>query len=208
MGSYLIAWSGGADSTALLRQYAAFCSVNFPARAITIARHPNLGSQPLRAQGMAQARFLRWAKARGLHIRHERMAVTGCFHFGDIPKAWGNPTGQPTIGLAALMQAVGDGDEVLMGYVKQDCFWHYRPMFEAAFEAACRLKGVHATLAFPLEWKEKVDVLASLRAARVPDACWFSCENTKTGRPCGTCSKCREIRAAREESKRRAEVKG
>jgi len=195
--TYLVAWSGGADSTAVLQHYAEASSQDYPTRAISIAGHPQLNKKFMHAQEWARVNYLAWAKKRGLHIRHERIHMAGNFELRTTgEEQW---RAQPLLWLSVLLQAVGDGDEVLLGYIRNDGFWHVRHLFEAAFAAGCALKGVTATLTFPGEWWTKADVLERLRKARVPDRCWFTCEQTQDGKPCGACSKCKEVAAGRAE---------
>jgi 7-cyano-7-deazaguanine synthase in queuosine biosynthesis len=204
--SYLVAWSGGADSTAVLQHYAEASSQDYPVRAISIAWHPQLRLKFMQAQAAARKQYLKWAKARGYHLRSERMYWVGSFQMMVGREGWEAPTSQPTLWLSALLQVVGEGDTVLMGYIQHDSFWHTRHLFEAAFAAGCALKGVTAELKFPGEWWSKADVLDRLRKARVPDRCWFTCEQTQDGKPCGVCAKCRELAAGRAELAMRAKV--
>ncbi|GAG31920.1 unnamed protein product, partial [marine sediment metagenome] len=161
----------------------------------TVDRHPRLHKPFIKAQNEAQKRYLKWAKKKGYHIKHERMA-----YYGNVE--WNGPTtgcAQPTLWLATLIQAIGDQDVVMMGYNHKDDFWHYRSDFENAFYALCKLKGVKAELELPFEWKKKRDLYAMLRVDKVPNNCWFSCEDTAKGKPCGVCDKCLDIKRIMKE---------
>jgi hypothetical protein len=195
--TYLVAWSGGADSTAVLQHYAEASSVDYPVRAISIVGHPQLLKPFMHAQEWARLNYLAWAKKKGMHIKHERISMSGNFELRTTEdNHW---RAQPLLWLSVLIQEVGDGDEVLLGYIRHDNFWHVRNLFADAFAAGCALKGVTATLNFFGEWWSKADVLERLRKARVPDRCWFTCESTPDGKPCGTCSKCKEVDSGRAE---------
>lgn len=198
MSNHIVVWSGGADSTLVLNDYAGVSSQDYPVRAITVAAHPFLAKKALAAQSVAQRNYLALAKKRGYHIQHEKMSIRGKWTWGKTPEAFRHASSQPIMWLAMLMQSVGDGDTVHMGYIRGDCFWHIRSQFEAVFESFCKLKGVDAELNFPVEYHYKAEVLRKLREAKVPGSCWFGCEYTKNGKPCGACNKCDEIAYAKK----------
>jgi|GEM_PF-4650122 len=198
-GRNIVVWSGGADSTLVLNDYAGVSSEDYPVVALSVAGHRFLGSEFLKAQGKAQAEYLKLAKKRGYHIRHEKILFSGNYDWGVKKNCRddGAPSAQSVMWLSAVMNVVGEGDKVHFGYIKGDCFWHYREQFEAAFGALCALKGVKAKLNYRLEWERKGDVLRRLKGAKIPQRCWFSCEYTKNGKPCGSCAKCDEIKMAK-----------
>jgi hypothetical protein len=99
--------------------------------------------------------------------------------------------------LSSLIQAAANEDRIMFGYIRGDCFWHYRNEFENAFNALCALKGIEATLEYPIEYNYKADVLRKLKADNVPDCCWFTCEDTKHGEACGVCVNCEAIKEAK-----------
>lgn len=197
MGSNIVVWSGGADSTWVLHHYAGVSSEDYPVRALSIASHPYLSKPFMKAQAVARNNYLALAKKRGYHIKYEKMTVGGNWIWKKPPDSFEHNTAQPLMWLSALSQAVGDGDSVLMGYIRGDCFWHTRSEFEKAFKAICELKGVNATLKYPVEYDSKASVLLKLKKAKVPASCWFSCEDTKDGTPCNECVCCDEIKAAK-----------
>jgi len=192
---YLVAWSGGADSTLLLDWYAETSSKVQQVVALSVTGHPHLFAEFVKKQNEVQKRYLKHLRRKGYHVQHQRMEMSGTFSFGE-PKT--DAIAQPLVWLSTIVQVVQDGDRVLMGYIRDDCFWHNRHLFEKAFHSLCRLKGVDVKLEYPLEWEEKVGVLRRLKRGKVPDSCWFSCEKTKNGKPCGKCSKCLEIKRARK----------
>lgn len=189
---YVVLWSGGMDSTALLHHYAGVSSEDYPVTALTITKHPQLNKHFIKAQNAAQKRYLKFAKQKGYHIKHERMGYSGTFRYNGPHSG----RSQPTVWLASLIQTLDDKDIVLMGYMRTGCFWHYRGYFVNAFNAMQKLKGVDAKLEFPFEWDNKAEIYARLHADKVPNNCWFSCEETKTSKACGTCDKCVSIKKA------------
>ena len=205
--SNVVIWSGGADSTWVLDHYAGVSSEDFPIRAVSIVAHPNLNKEFLKAQSIAQKNYLVLAKKRGYHIEHEKVSVRGNLKWGNPPDSFIHASGQPVMWLSALIQAVGDGDRALLGYIRGDCFWHIRDKFEGAFNAMCALKGVKAELSYPVEYQHKAGVLRKLKEAKIPDRCWFSCDQTTDGRPCNKCSKCDDIKNAKMDWQYRHETR-
>lgn len=200
----------------MLHHWAGSSSEDYPVFAVTVQHHRHLSKPFMKAQHYAQLQYLALATKKGYHIRHEVVRVDGNFSWGvdenNGPKGRGCPTAQAIMWLYAIMQVVGDGDKVLVGYIKGDSFWHYRDEFVKTFDAMCKLKGVRATLVYDLEWLTKPDILRLLNNAKIPQRCWFSCERVDNdGKPCGSCSKCDEIAYAKKhwryKSDKRPEVK-
>jgi 7-cyano-7-deazaguanine synthase in queuosine biosynthesis len=190
----VVVWSGGADSTALLDWYASTSSKATPTLALSIASHPYLHKDSVKAQNTAQEAYLKYARRKGYHIQHKIVKVSGKFD-------WGGPTSgtaQSIVWLFAIAQVLQDDDIVLMGYIRKDDFWHYRDKFVALFDAMCAYKDVKAKIQFPLEWDTKSEVIGRLRNAKVPNKCWTSCDNYKGKKPCGVCSKCITLKEACE----------
>jgi len=186
-GRYIVAWSGGLDSTALLHWYATTSSEAYQVVAVSVIGHPNLNKFQLSLQNKAQARFLKYAKSKGYHIEHRKIKIGGS-------GIWDGPsdgTGQPILWALAIAASLRDNDTVLMGYICKDDFWHYKHQFLKLFNAICEFKGVKATIEFPFEWVEKAEVIDKI--AKVPKNCWFSCDRTNNNKPCGICKKCLAI---------------
>jgi 7-cyano-7-deazaguanine synthase in queuosine biosynthesis len=207
--SNLVLWSGGADSTYLLDRWARVSSEHYPVRAVTVIEHPKLSKPFLKAQRAAQLEYLAHARKKGYHIKHEIVRVQGSFAWGVEGNSGdhGRPTAQSLMWLHAIGQVIGDEDKVIVGYIRGDAFWHFRDEFEATFKAMCKLKGVQAELRYDLEWQYKADILRLLKKAKIPQRCWFSCESTTDGKPCGACSKCDEIAYAKQHWRYKADTR-
>lgn len=192
----IVLWSGGADSTLVLHQYAGASAEDYPVRAISVKSHPYLGSPFMAAQNKARGLYLDFAKGRGYHIKHEEVDVSGDFEF--LTAEHGEYLAQPIMWLSVLFQVVGNEDNVLLSYIKSDIFWHRRHEFEEAFKALLKLKNIKATIEYPVEFYEKADVLRELKREKVPNNAWFVCESTTNGELCGQCCKCDEIKYAKK----------
>lgn len=188
----VVLWSGGADSTAVLNHWGGVSCEDYPIVALSIVAHPCLNEHQIKKQNEVQARYLKHAKRKGYHIKHMKMEFSGDFSWKDTASP------QPCMWLSALLQVIQDGDTVFCGYIRSDCVWHRIHEFKSIFSASCALKEIDATLKFPWEWERKVDILRRLRKGKVPDSCWFSCDDTNNGRACRKCSKCKEVSDARK----------
>jgi 7-cyano-7-deazaguanine synthase in queuosine biosynthesis len=200
MSRNVIIWSGGADSTALLHHYAGVSCASYSVRAITVRYHTHINKDALYMQRLSQDAYLHWAKEKGYWINHEYVQIRGRF---VIERPDDAPSAQMSMWLGAVMPLVSEGDRVMFAYIKNDCMWHYKQEFIDAFNAMCRVKGVKATVDFPFEWCSKFDILKKLRDANIPRSCWWSCEFVKGKRPCGRCGKCKEIKAAMAEIRKK-----
>jgi len=201
MGRNVVLWSGGADSTSLLDHYAGVSCRDYPVVALVV-EHSKISPIFARAQQKARAEYAKLAKRRGFHLLIQTVKTSGNFEFG-LNDSCRYYVPQPIVWLNAISQVVKDGDTVFMGYIGGDLFWHFKDRFEAVFKAFCVLKGIDASLEYPLEFQRKSDILAKLKRQKIPARCWFSCERTTDGKPCGICSKCQEVNDARDLMKKR-----
>jgi 7-cyano-7-deazaguanine synthase in queuosine biosynthesis len=186
---YAVIWSGGADSTLALTQYASYSSIQDPVRALTIVGHRQLDRWQLRNEKKAREAFLRWAKKRGYNIRHDMVSIDGP---NDVAEG-----GQAPVWLSHLTPFIPSGYTVVFPYIKGDDFWHSKHEFVVAFNALSALMGVKRELLFPLEWDSKAKVLGGLKTWEVPDNCWWTCDAPKKNEPCGMCHKCVALKEAR-----------
>lgn len=184
------------DSTALLNHFGPISYKDCPLLALSVD-HPLLSRPHMKGQKAAQANYLRFAKKKGYHIVHERVVYSGNF-------SWNGPTygqAQPSLWLLSLIQVLRDHDTIHFGYIQDDIFWHYHKAFSEVFDSVCKLFAISAELSFPFEWMKKKDVYETLRNTKVPNNCWFSCENTSNGKSCGVCDKCKEIKTLKADVK-------
>lgn len=198
----IIVWSGGADSTLLLaKALDRDAKLGGPPRrvaAITLDHH-QLSQDQLRLQREAMARFKKWALAKkgwkfDVHPVKVSSKVYVPYGAGQF-SLWCSHIPLYAAGIAQdRSHGEDEKTEVQFGYVKRDIFWHVSDRFMAAFNALATLSEQHRLQAvFPLEWYEKTDVLDELHLYGVPRSCWWTCEEPKRNRPCGTCGKCVEI---------------
>lgn len=189
--THIVHWSGGADSTLVLTHVA---DTHGRALALTV-KHPQLEADQAQKEHEARQQYKAWAKRRGIKFDHRIIDIRTKAHAHD-------GGGQAGLWLAATSSYVRPDDSVYHGYIRGDDFWHTRFWHDEAFRALMVHNGCGATvkLCYPLEWHRKVDVLRNLRAWRMPQRCWWTCDcPTTNGRACGRCLKCVSLRRAKED---------
>jgi hypothetical protein len=201
MGRTIIAWSGGADSTALLDHYAGVSSEDYPVYAVSVCKHPNLNERQLFCEDIARGNYLGLAKERGYWIEHLKIEIGGDFDISPPVMDRALPPTQMWLWLSVVSQVVGfghgggDGDRLLLAYIRGDVFWHFLATFRDAFYSLMKLKGLEAELLFPFEWETKEGIFRRLKTAKIPYDCWWSCDNPRSDYSrCGRCKKCIEQR--------------
>jgi len=188
---YTVIWSGGADSTLALTMYASYSSVQTPVKALTIKGHRQLNKWQLRNEKKARNVYLKWAKKQGYHVQHVTAKV----------EVNSNATsgGQADLWLCHLSPYIEKDETVVFPYIKSDDFWHIKHEFVTAFNALSGLKRVTREIIFPLEWHYKWQIVRDLKEWKVPDDCWWTCDQPNKSKPCGKCLKCKALKEARRQ---------
>lgn len=203
-GRNIVVWSGGADSTAVLNYYAGVSCADYPVVAVSVAGHVCLNQIQCKLQNEAQERYLKFARDKGFHIKHQKVRIDGSD--GILPGYEDKRSCfmQPLLWLLYLMPYVGDDDTVHFGYIQGDGFWHIRREFEDVFDSISKMMMLkNVSISYPFEWGRKYQILEKLGNSKVPDNCWWSCDAPKKdGKKCGICTKCRDIVKAKSELRR------
>lgn len=84
-----------------------------------------------------------------------------------------------------------ESENLFMGYIKSDDFWHYKSFAYAAFDNLQILAGHSGKLMLPMEWVTKSEVVRRLRELKLRT---WSCECPKGKKPCGKCTPCKRLR--------------
>lgn len=194
----VVVWSGGADSTMLLTERAWKASKSVPVIAITIESHPQVRIKQLDSQKNAQKNYLAWAKEQGLPIQHARIKVSWVPSSGT---GVGDGVSQAMLWLAHITPYLPKRCCVAFGYIAGDAMWHRRHEHEAVLLAMQNLSGSDWEIDYAYEWSSKGKILHALEGWKVPDKCWWTCEEPKrVGVACGSCAKCRELNVGRLEA--------
>lgn len=192
--SAIVIWSGGADSTLLLCEWASYRSRHGYGDiiALTVTHHSMCNKDQFRCQVKAQREFKKFAKAKGWNnIKYKTVRI------GGTAKNTGR---QAFLWATQLMPYFSDGDYVGWGYTAfDDGFWHFSNEFMDILKAGNSYRRIEVEHKFPLEYLNKLDVIKGLRRHKVPPSCIWTCEKPKNGRPCGACKKCIELFCACKE---------
>lgn len=115
MKDSLVVWSGGADSTLVLRDLAQYSSAQHPVRAVSFEHNQITAAQE---HQYARNRILKWLRDCGHHVRHAVVSikVSGGFEF----RTTGNP--QAVIWTLAA-QMLRDDEDLYFGYTKGESWW-------------------------------------------------------------------------------------
>lgn len=188
----LLCWSGGCDSTLLL--YKLLKSGNPNVRTISFNHH-GVGAQF--QNRTARGAILKWLSNKGLKVKDHTELTINADYGGHITRPDG--LGQPTIWQFNALSYLNKDENLYLGYIKSDCIWHYRTQLFDLFNNACQMLHYTGSLMMPLEWETKSDIIESLTSIGLDKLVWW-CEGVGYSigsEPCGNCSTCREIKAAR-----------
>ena len=142
----LITWSGGCDSTFLLLKYL-MEGKNVRTLSVTHDQVPQSNHEK-----EARIRIRNALMKRGLNFSHHEMTISGD---GITLECGQGGMHQPAIWLSAAIGHLQDKEDLHLGYVKEDDFWHYRQWYWDAFQNLKVICNKSGTLVFPLEWTEK-----------------------------------------------------
>jgi len=201
----LVLWSGGCDSTLLLRdllaKYSGGAGLNeYPPPVRTISfTHPNVcaGDENRRAR---DAIYPILTKRFGHFERLEvaiSSAVVGTDRSGD-PASCAAGVIQPAIWLFHSALALGDTEDLYAGYVNGDDAIKYRSQIDDAFRAMQQMTYRTGELRTPFAWTTKATVIRRLKEEGLHRHVWW-CEaphDGKKGKPCGGCKPCKTHRTA------------
>ena len=174
----IVLWSGGMDSTLLLKQQAS----DFPndqINALTVLQIGNSDGQ-IKSESKTRKNLLKKLPS---NIKHDTVRVKTTYYHN---------TWQMPIWLGYLIPQIQNGDIVCMGYLSSDGFdfWSHKEKLENAFKAHMKLMGNDkAELTFPLQCYTKGNVIKELKKYKLLKYCWY-CGKPKNGKPCGKCTKC------------------
>ncbi len=185
----VLLWSGGADSTLVLRDLLAD---RIPVKTVSINH-----SQVICHEQHAAARERITRKLEKLtdpldrkskmFRPFEQTVITVTDSLGGVGHEGG--LCQPLIWLGLAMLHLDNGEDLYTGYIKgDDIAWHWDDL-QRAFKSLQRMRGGKGKLIAPLMWMDKVAVLKKLRGHNLLKDVWY-CEDSKTHKPCGTCHSC------------------
>lgn len=189
----LLLWSGGCDSTLLLRDlltarnnagkgaYTSLATGEF-VRSLAIGCGQCAGS--VRMRETRQKLIPKMEKIAGSGWVHGETVITRdgltIDAFGGLP--------QPVLWILNASLYLDQHENLYAGYIRGDDFWHYSGWVHHAFDSIQRLTNRTGKLLTPLEWFDKSDVLTVLPPGLLKLT--RSCEGD-SDRPCGKCKPCK-----------------
>jgi len=188
----MVLWSGGADSTVILHDWATqIGSEEWPINAITF-EHYLVNKEQEKHQKAARERYKIFAKERNLHIIYRNISVKSNI---EPPVDSGI---QQVLWACHMMPYFRNDDTIGFGYINDDdCnFWHYKKEFVDMINSYAKYRGITLDVRFPLEFKKKIDIVYSLKNYGIPPDCIWTCETPHKGKPCGICHKCEDLATA------------
>jgi len=197
----LVLWSGGCDSTLVLRDLAHEKSTKKePVRALTIV-HNQVGAR--REQADARAKILAEFRDCGLHIKHIKVSIK----VSGPDWAVGGGSFQAMLWLSTAVSILGKGEELYTGHCEEDSVWkRYGQLSSALKGALSALDKDDCEWVTPLCWESKREIIRRLKELKLHDMCWW-CESPKSGKRCGQCTPCRMHETALWQMKRWSDVK-
>ena len=198
----LLLWSGGLDSTVILCAYLKekkpldllyFDLNNNHHKSVAELIARDRIKQILRLNNPDDADYLSSISDNVVEISHVNPAHNSFVTY------W-----QPFIWLTSLIKFIPtEGyNNILMGYIQEDDFWHIRREFEDAYKNLQAITSPERekewpTLKFPLEWENKKRLYKALSENKIGslilDQIWY-CEMPNDTKfqitPCGVCNTC------------------
>lgn len=186
---YLI-WSGGCDSTLMLDWLSEYASSKQPLRVVTI-KSDAIDTDQQKLEARAREKIKERYKDKAIvyaEIETEIKAPDGEFLHKTESRSYG--LAQVTFWLGSVMPFMSNHCDIYFGYVKEDCFWHYRSHVDSIIKSMAMINGMDdVVLKYPYEWETKENIIRRLKEKKLLDLVWY-CEAPKDGKPCGRCGSC------------------
>lgn len=189
----LLIWSGGMDSTAclihLLENNEDFDTL-----------YINLNNNERKAKKEKESREIIKTL---ISTKYNKLYIDNELQLGDIRPIGILHLTQPALWAAAIAFYGNEYDTIVMGYIKEDNFWHHRNDFEIAVQRLYNITHLNKkilTFWYPFEWHSKENILKEVYlknsfTRRVFQNIW-TCEGSED-EECGNCDPCKVIKNIR-----------
>ncbi len=188
---YIVAWSGGYDSTLILDRLCSWGHIDI--RAFTLDWHM-VDELKRQQEKVARDNYREYAKKKGYEFHHETVTVTSTM------LALGGGLPQALAWFSFISPYLPQESELQFGYHRGDSFWMYQHFAELIMASAAPLREMKVTLNYPLKWMRKWEIVEEVKKRGIPSRCVWSCENpvNRKGKiiACGTCVPCRMMKLA------------
>jgi len=187
----LVLWSGGCDSTLILDRLLANSSELNPVRALTII-HDQI--YPKKQPALARKKAKAYWKKKGFHLDHVEFNVT---RTGNIQANQSGGLSQPMFWLSFSIPYLLEEEDLYLGYVREDCIWHYKKELYGVFENWRKMSRRIGELRTPFEWTHKSAVISVLKDVDdLYKRTWWCEQVSNSKEPCGECTPCETHRTA------------
>jgi len=181
---HYVSWSGGLDSTYLLDRISHMYSTQEqPVYTISFC-YPYIDKNKEKMEKRARTKFLKYAKKQGYNIQNFYLNIS------ETPPTQNMGIRQQVIWLFLSMPFLWDNSIIHFGYVKEDCFWHYKSNFDKIVKNIKQIRCFNSIkIAYDLEHTSKSELINKLDK----DFYWYCESPVKKGRKiteCGTCECC------------------
>jgi len=197
----VVVWSGGMDSTLVLDKV---CSSN-PDKyiwAYTINWNM-LNDLKVKKEKEARKNYLSYAKKKGYDIAHRTITVKANMGAPDLGQA------QCLAWFSYIIPYLPERSRLYLGYHSGDNFWKRVDEVDNYVRAATVIGNREVVLEYPLQFMSKCAVLEEFRSRRIPESCFWTCENPTKNLctpSCGKCFPCISLKTAKYESKLRKKM--
>lgn len=182
---YLVAWSGGCDSTLMLANL--LSDGNKRVRTVSFNFRQMGGN--VQARGARKVLKKKLEKRYGKFESHEICWDSRTMQGIHAPYGGAQPLFWSFIGSLYI-----DINQMFaLGYISKDCVWDEWDNFKTMFQRQIRMLGKEkgVVLHTPLRYFEKPEVLVGLKKLGLYEDCWY-CERTDlVEEPCGECVSCK-----------------
>jgi hypothetical protein len=164
-----------------------------PVRALSIVS-PQFPA--IEAQRHARERIKQWLKKKKVPKIDYNEVELKYDNRSDFSMETGGGLIQPATWIPIAATFLKEKEDLYLGYIRGDDFWHYQAQAYWAFKYLQEISRKQGVLKTPLEWQTKYDVIKKLKEVGLFKLCW-TCEfPTPKEKPCGKCFPCCSMQSA------------
>lgn len=186
---HVVVWSGGCDSTLLLKETAEYYGTKTnPIIAISV-EHYLLGNRKLKKEREVRETIKEEFNRRGLHIEYRTIKIEGDMNFINHT----NSPQQTYIWLSTLIPYVKNKANLYLGIIRSDDTLIHMDRVNELLKAQNKFLDKTVNLYTPYDRFNKSDIIRELMDCNLYDYTWY-CEipNEENGviKACGSCAPC------------------
>ena len=183
---HVVIWSGGCDSTLLLKEVAEqYGTVDKPIVALSV-NHYLIDENKNRIEKQRRETILEVLKKQGLRILHTEINISGD---ASVHTSYNNPT-QAYIWLSTVLPYIKDGGKFYLGYIRSDDATMKLSEIRELHKSIDKFLGKDTTLMTPYILNTKEDIISELMSSDLYKHTWY-CEMPKDFEPCRNCQPCK-----------------